>query len=104
MTRPSGASPSRSGSIAPWGAAATSPSPGRSTTTAGGVGAVASVRTSARISYVRARSSRARTPVVTDAADGDWKYVPVRRTALFVEESIYDCTQWAVFEPNAEPF
>jgi phage tail sheath protein FI len=32
-----------------------------------------------------------------------WKYVPVRRTALFIEESLYRGTQWVVFEPNDEP-
>jgi phage tail sheath protein FI len=29
--------------------------------------------------------------------------VPVRRTALFIEESVDRGTQWAAFEPNAEP-
>lgn len=29
-----------------------------------------------------------------------WKYVPVRRLFIFLEESIEDGTQWAVFEPN----
>jgi uncharacterized protein len=33
----------------------------------------------------------------------DWKYIPVRRVALFIEESLYRGIQWAVFEPNAEP-
>src|SRR5262249_53226883 len=33
----------------------------------------------------------------------DYKYVPVRRLALFIEESLYRGTQWAVFEPNDEP-
>lgn len=33
----------------------------------------------------------------------DWKYVPVRRTALYIEESIDQGTQWVVFEPNEEP-
>jgi phage tail sheath protein FI len=32
----------------------------------------------------------------------EWKYVPVRRTALFIEESILRGTRWAVFEPNDE--
>ena len=32
-----------------------------------------------------------------------WKYLPVRRLFLFIEESIYRGTQWAVFEPNDEP-
>jgi hypothetical protein len=41
-------------------------------------------------------------PVGTDPDAGDWKYVPVRRMALFIEESIYRETQWAVFEPNDE--
>ena len=35
--------------------------------------------------------------------DTDWKYIPVRRLALFLEESLYRGTQWAVFEPNDEP-
>jgi phage tail sheath protein FI len=30
------------------------------------------------------------------------KYVPVQRTALFIEESLYQGTQWVVFEPNGE--
>jgi phage tail sheath protein FI len=33
----------------------------------------------------------------------EWKYVPVRRLALFIEESLYRGTQWVVFEPNDEP-
>jgi phage tail sheath protein FI len=33
----------------------------------------------------------------------EWKYLPVRRTALFLEESLYRGTQWVVFEPNDEP-
>ena len=32
-----------------------------------------------------------------------WKYIPVRRLALFIEESLYRGTQWVVFEPNDEP-
>jgi phage tail sheath protein FI len=32
----------------------------------------------------------------------EWKYVPVRRMALFLEESLYRGTQWVVFEPNDE--
>ena len=36
-------------------------------------------------------------------ADPEWRYVPVRRTAIFIEESIYQNIQWAVFEPNDEP-
>ena len=45
----------------------------------------------------------ARTIVGRDATPSDWKYIPVRRLALFLEESLYRGTQWAVFEPNAEP-
>ena len=33
-------------------------------------------------------------------ADPEWRYVPVRRTALFIEQSVYGGIQWAVFEPN----
>ena len=33
----------------------------------------------------------------------EWKYIPVRRLALFLEESLYRGTQWVVFEPNDEP-
>lgn len=31
-----------------------------------------------------------------------WKYVSVRRLFIFIEHSIYDGTQWVVFEPNDE--
>ncbi len=33
-------------------------------------------------------------------ADPEWRYVPIRRTAMMIEESIYQGIQWAVFEPN----
>lgn len=36
-------------------------------------------------------------------ADTDWKYVPVRRLFIFVEESLDEGLQWVVFEPNDEP-
>ncbi|HEY4049786.1 MAG TPA: phage tail sheath C-terminal domain-containing protein [Acidobacteriaceae bacterium] len=45
----------------------------------------------------------ARTLVGADAMTNQWKYVPVRRTALFLEESLYRGTKWVVFEPNDEP-
>ncbi|MHA2366721.1 MAG: phage tail sheath C-terminal domain-containing protein [Candidatus Hodarchaeales archaeon] len=32
-----------------------------------------------------------------------WKYISVRRLALFIEETLYRNTQWVVFEPNDEP-
>lgn len=38
-----------------------------------------------------------------DVIASDWKYVPVRRTALYIEESLYRGTKWVVFEPNDEP-
>ena len=38
-----------------------------------------------------------------DVMANQWKYLPVRRTALFIEESLYRGTKWAVFEPNDEP-
>jgi phage tail sheath protein FI len=37
-----------------------------------------------------------------DRLTSQWKYIPVRRTALFIEESLYRATQWLVFEPNDE--
>jgi phage tail sheath protein FI len=45
----------------------------------------------------------ARTGVGSDAQADDYKYIPVRRLALFLEESLYRGTQWVVFEPNDEP-
>jgi len=45
----------------------------------------------------------ARTLQGNDEQASEWKYVPVRRTALFIEESLYRGTQWVVFEPNDEP-
>ena len=38
-----------------------------------------------------------------DQVASEWKYIPVRRTALYIEESLYRGTQWVVFEPNDEP-
>lgn len=45
----------------------------------------------------------ARTMRGADQLADDYKYVAVRRTALFIEESLYRGTQWVVFEPNDEP-
>ncbi|MGZ5441099.1 MAG: phage tail sheath family protein [Thermoanaerobaculia bacterium] len=45
----------------------------------------------------------ARTLDGADALASDWKYIPVRRTALFIEESLYRGLKFAVFEPNDEP-
>lgn len=44
----------------------------------------------------------ARTLEGADALDSAWKYVPVRRLALHVEESLHRGLQWVVFEPNSE--
>lgn len=45
----------------------------------------------------------ARTMRGADAQADEYKYVPIRRLALFLEESLYRGTQWVVFEPNDEP-
>jgi hypothetical protein len=45
----------------------------------------------------------ARTLRGSDQLGDEYKYVPVRRLALFIEESLYRGTQWVVFEPNDEP-
>jgi phage tail sheath protein FI len=37
-----------------------------------------------------------------DSLADQWKYLPVRRMALFIEETLYRATQWVVFEPNDE--
>jgi phage tail sheath protein FI len=44
----------------------------------------------------------ARTLEGDDQLASEWKYIPVRRTALYIEESIFRDTHWAVFEPNDE--
>ena len=38
-----------------------------------------------------------------DAFADEYKYIPVRRLALYIEESLYRGTKWVVFEPNDEP-
>jgi len=45
----------------------------------------------------------ARTLDGADAQASEWKYIPVRRLALFLEESLFRGTKWVVFEPNDEP-
>ena len=45
----------------------------------------------------------ARTLDGADERASEWKYVPVRRLALFLEESLYRGTKWVVFEPDDEP-
>jgi len=44
----------------------------------------------------------ARTLQGNDQAGSEWKYIPIRRLALYIESSLYDGTQWVVFEPNDE--
>lgn len=44
-----------------------------------------------------------RTIAGTDTGGSQWQYVPIRRLAMFIESSLYQGTQWVVFEPNAEP-
>lgn len=45
----------------------------------------------------------ARTLAGSNQLASEWKYLPVRRTALFIEESLHRGTRWAAFEPNNEP-
>lgn len=45
----------------------------------------------------------ARTLRGADQLEDQNKYIPVRRTTLFLEESLVRGLQWAVFEPNDEP-
>jgi phage tail sheath protein FI len=45
----------------------------------------------------------ARTLEGSDVLASQWKYVPVRRLALYIEESLFRGTHWVVFEPNDEP-
>jgi phage tail sheath protein FI len=45
----------------------------------------------------------ARTMAGDDRLASEWKYIPVRRLALFIEESLFRGLKWVVFEPNDEP-
>jgi hypothetical protein len=45
----------------------------------------------------------ARTAQGNDEIGSQWKYVPIRRLALYLEESLYRALQWVVFEPNDDP-
>ena len=45
----------------------------------------------------------ARTLDGADLLASEWKYIPIRRLALFIEESLFRGTKWVVFEPNDEP-
>jgi uncharacterized protein len=44
----------------------------------------------------------ARTLAGAEGVQSDYKYVPVRRLALFIEDSLDSGLQWVVFEPNGE--
>ncbi len=44
-----------------------------------------------------------RTLFGNDELASEWKYLPIRRLALNIEESLFRGTQWIVFEPNDEP-
>ena len=45
----------------------------------------------------------ARTLVSANPAFEQWRYVPVRRMTLFIEQTLYRNLGWAVFEPNDDP-
>ena len=45
----------------------------------------------------------ARTLAGADVLASEWNYIPVRRLALYIEESLFRGTQWVVFEPNDAP-
>jgi phage tail sheath protein FI len=45
----------------------------------------------------------ARTLVAANNALQQWKYVPVRRMTLFIEQTLLANLRWVVFEPNDEP-
>ena len=42
------------------------------------------------------------TRTLATRSDPEYRYVPVRRTAIYLEQSIYNGIQFAVFEPNDE--
>jgi uncharacterized protein len=43
-----------------------------------------------------------RTIAGDDSFQSEWKYIPVRRTALYIEASLKNGLQWTAFEPNDE--
>lgn len=46
----------------------------------------------------------ARTMQGNDEDGSPWKYVPVRRLALYIEASLYEGTQWVTFEPTMRSY
>jgi hypothetical protein len=45
----------------------------------------------------------ARTLHGSNERGSEWKYIPVRRMALFIEETLFRNLKWVVFEPNDDP-
>jgi len=45
----------------------------------------------------------ARTLFGADQRASEWKYIPVKRMAFYIENSLADALSWVVFEPNDEP-
>jgi phage tail sheath protein FI len=45
----------------------------------------------------------ARTLRGNNEVGSEWKYIPVRRMALFLEETFFRASKWVVYEPNDEP-
>jgi uncharacterized protein len=45
----------------------------------------------------------ARTLTAASVSQQPWKYVPVRRTALFIEQTLFRELKWTIFEPNDTP-
>lgn len=45
----------------------------------------------------------ARTMQGADQIASQWAYIAVRRTALYIEESLFEGLKWVVFEPNDSP-
>jgi phage tail sheath protein FI len=44
----------------------------------------------------------ARTLMGADVEASEWKYISIRRTAYYIEESLFEGLKWVVFEPNDE--
>jgi phage tail sheath protein FI len=40
---------------------------------------------------------------LVSVAQQPWRYVPVRRTALFIEQTLFRELKWTIFEPNDSP-
>jgi uncharacterized protein len=62
----------------------------------------AGISTARSLFLRRFRPNYAEPRLVGASDDSAWKYVPVRRLVVFIEESISRATQWAAFEPDDE--